>query len=132
MPRPRTRRPSTWKAARAPLTYIFTDTGEQITRINDHGQDACSWFLPDGKHIIWTSTKDHPDMPLGNWSDDKDYPQGAELYISDLKGGNIKRLTNNKYYEAEVTVSPDGKWIVLRPPDQRQHGHLADAHRRHR
>ena len=95
------------------LTYTFTDTGEQITRINDHGQDACSWFLPDGKHIIWTSTKDHPDMPLGNWSDDKDYPQGSELYISDLKGGNIQRLTNNKFYEAEVTVSPDGKWIFF-------------------
>ncbi|MBM4220840.1 MAG: hypothetical protein FJ170_02715, partial [Gammaproteobacteria bacterium] len=28
------------------LTYTFTDTGEEITRINDHGQDACSWFFP--------------------------------------------------------------------------------------
>jgi Tol biopolymer transport system component len=95
------------------LTYTFTDTGEQITRINDHGQDACSWFLPDGQHIIWTSTKDHMDMPVGNWSDDADYPQGSELYISDLKGGNVKRLTNNNDYEAEVTVSPDGKWIFF-------------------
>ena len=95
------------------LTYTFTDTGTEITRINDHGQDACSWFLPDGKGLIWTSTRDHMDMPLGNWSDDSDYPQGSELYISDLKGGSIKRLTNNKHYEAEVTVSPDGKWVFF-------------------
>lgn len=97
----------------AALTYIFTDQGENITRINDHGQDACSWFLPDGQHIIWTSTRDNLDMPRGNWSDDSAYPQGSELYISDLKGQNIKRLTNNKNYEAEVTVTPDGKWVFF-------------------
>lgn len=95
------------------LTYTFTDIGTEITRINDHGQDACSYFLPDGKHLIWTSTRDNLDMPIGNWSDDNAYPQGAELYISDLKGQNIRRMTNNKYYEAEVTVSPDGKWIFF-------------------
>jgi dipeptidyl aminopeptidase/acylaminoacyl peptidase len=95
------------------LTYVYTDDGKEITRINDHGQDACSYFLPDGKHVIWTSTRDHPEMPMGNWSEANDYPQGGELYISDLKGQNIKRLTNNKYYEAEVTVSPDSKWIFF-------------------
>ena len=95
------------------LTFTYTDTGEELTRINDKGQDACSWFLPDGKRIIWTSTRDHLDMPPGNWSDETDYPQGAELYISDLKGGNIKRLTNNRYYEAEVTTSLDGKWVFF-------------------
>jgi TolB protein len=95
------------------LTFTYTDTGEELTRINDKGQDACSWFLPDGKGLIWTSTRDHLDMPPGNWSDDTDYPQGAELYTSDLKGGHIKRLTNNRYYEAEVTTSLDGKWVFF-------------------
>ena len=96
------------------LTFTYTDTGEELTRINDKGQDACSWFvLPDGKRVIWTSTRDHPEMPPGNWSEETDYPQGAELYTSDLKGGDIKRLTNNKYYEAEVTTSLDGKWVFF-------------------
>ena len=95
------------------LTYTFTDTGEEITRINDHGQDACSWFvLPDGKRLIWTSTRDHMDMPLGNWAEPDDYPQGAELYTSDLYGKDVRRLTNHRWYDAEVTVSPNGKWIV--------------------
>ncbi len=29
------------------------------------------------------------------------------------RASNVQRLTNNEYYEAEVTVSPDGKWIVF-------------------
>ncbi len=88
------------------LTYTFTDTGEDIRRINDHGMDACSWFYPDKERLLWTSTRDHmDDMPAGNWSDDADYPQGSELYSSDMDGKNIKRLTNNRWYDAEGTVS---------------------------
>ena len=95
------------------LTYTFTDTGDDIRRINDHGQDACSFFFPDMRHIVWTSTRDNMDMPPGNWSDDRDYPQGAELYVSDLDGKNVRRLTHNRWYDAEVTVSPDGRWLVF-------------------
>jgi TolB protein len=101
------------RSAGGALTWIFTDDGAKSWRVNDRGQDACSYFFPDGKRIVWTSTRDNMDMPVGNWSDDEEYPQGAELYISDVDGKNVKRLTNNKYYEAEVSVSPDGKWIVF-------------------
>lgn len=94
------------------LTYVFTEDGKTFRRINDRGQDACSFFFPDGKRVIWTSTRDNMGMPLGNWSDPKDYPQGAELYTSDLYGKDVVRLTNNKWYDAEVTVSPNGEWIT--------------------
>ena len=97
----------------SPLTYTFTDTGEELKRINDEGQDACSYFFPDGKRLVWTSTRDNLDMPIGNWSDSTDYPQGAELYMSDLDGRKVFRLTDNAWYDAEVSVSPDGKWIVF-------------------
>ena len=95
------------------LTWIFTDDGKEMWNVNDHGQDGCSFFFPDGQRVVWTSTRDNMSMPVGNWSDSDDYPQGAELYSSDLHGGNIHRLTNNKWYEAEVSVSPDGKWITF-------------------
>lgn len=93
--------------------YTTTIDGSKIVRINDRGEDACSFYFPDGQRLVWTSTRDHLDLPKGGWSDPKDYPRGAELYSSDLEGGDVKRLTDNKVYDAEVAVSPDGKWILF-------------------
>ena len=95
--------------------HVYTTTldGTKIVKINDQGEDACSFYFPDGKHLLWTSTRDNLDLPKGAWSDPKDYPKGSELYMSDLDGKNTKRLTNNKDYDAEAAVSPDGKWILF-------------------
>jgi TolB protein len=95
------------------LTWIFSDDGKTKWRVNDRGQDLCSYFFPDGKHVIFTSTRDHMDIPLGNVSDQNNYPQGTELYVADIDGGHRKRLTDNVYYDAEVSVSPDGNKIVF-------------------
>src|SRR5690606_26029947 len=95
------------------LTWIFTDDGKEMWRVNDRGQDACSFFFPDGQRIVWTSTRDNMDMPVGNWSDSEDYPQGGEIYTSDLKGQNVRRMTDNEYYEAEVSMSPGGQWLTF-------------------
>jgi len=97
----------------AHFVYTLRIDGTDIKKINDIGQDACSYYFPDGKKLIWTSTRDNTDLPKGDWSDARDYPTGAELYTSDLDGGNVVRLTNNKYYDAEVSVSPDGKKILF-------------------
>ena len=93
--------------------YTATLDGKQIRRISDGAQTACSYYFPDGKRLLWTSTRDWPNLPPGNWSDPRDYPKGAELYTSDLEGKDIKRLTNNQLYEAEASVSPDGQWILF-------------------
>ena len=105
--------PAHARAAGGALTWIITDDGKHKWRANDHGQDACSYIMPDGKRIVYTSTRDNLDMPTGNWSDETDYPQGAELYMANIDGSNVKRLTNNKVYDAEVSVSPDGSKIVF-------------------
>jgi TolB protein len=93
--------------------YVSSFDGSDIRRINDKGEDACTFFYPDGRRIIWTSTRDWPDLPKGNFSDPNDYPQGAEIYSSDLRGGDVKRLTNNKVYDAECVVSPDNTWVLF-------------------
>jgi Tol biopolymer transport system component len=92
--------------------YTVNIDGTDIRKINDKGEDACSFYFPDGKRLLYTSTRDNLDMPKGTWSDPLNYPQGAELYSCDLDGSNVKRLTNNKYYDAEVSVSPDGQWLL--------------------
>ena len=93
--------------------YTINIDGTNRKRINDKGSDACSYFNPNGKGLIWTSTKDNLDLPAGNFSDPQNYPQGAELYTSDLDGNNVKRLTFNKQYDAEVTYAPDGHKILF-------------------
>ena len=93
--------------------YIASPDGRDIRRINGQGEDACSYFFPDGKRVLWTSTRDWPDLPKGNWSDANDYPQGAEIYSSDTRGGHVARLTTNKVYDAECVVAPDGRWILF-------------------
>lgn len=93
--------------------YTINVDGTDLKKINGDGETACSYYFPDGKKLIWTSTHDLLDLPKGEWSDPLNYPTGAELYTSDLDGGNIIRLTNNKYYDAEVSVSPDSKKILF-------------------
>ncbi len=74
--------------------YTFTCEGTNIREINDKGEDACSYYFPDGKRLLFTSTKDNPEMPKGNFSDPNNYPQGAELYSCNLDGSDVKRLTH--------------------------------------
>ncbi len=95
------------------LTWVYSDDGKTKWRVNDRGEDLCSFFSPDGKHVLFTSTRDHMDMPLGSVSDERHYPQGTELYVADIDGGHRRRLTDNVYYDAEVSMSPDGRRIVF-------------------
>jgi Tol biopolymer transport system component len=103
------------KEAGDPTHQVYTIRldGTNRKRINDKGADACSYWRPDGQALIWTSTRDHLEMKPGNFSDVRDYPQGAEIYTSDLDGGHVVRMTNNANYDAEVTYAPDGHKIVF-------------------
>jgi Tol biopolymer transport system component len=94
-------------------TVTICANGTEPVRINDRGEDACSFFTPDGRSVLFTSTRDHPEMAAGSWHDADDYPQGAEIYLCDLDGGNRRRLTDNACYDAEVTMSPDGRWVLF-------------------
>lgn len=94
-------------------TYTLGVDGSGVRRINDKGEDACSYFFPDMTRLLFTSTRDNLDLPKGNWSDPNDYPQGAELYTARLDGSDVKRLTSNKAYDAEASISPDGRFIVF-------------------
>ena len=101
------------KASEAYHINIASIDGRSVREINDVGNDACSFFFPDNKRVVFTSTMDNMDMPRGNWSKVGDYPQGAELYTANVDGSNVKRLTNNRQYDAEVSVSPDGEWVLF-------------------
>jgi len=93
--------------------YITNLDGSDIRCINDRGYDACSFFFPDGKRLVFTSTRDNLSLPKGNYSILAEYPTGAELYTCNIDGSDVRRLTNNELYEAEVSLSPDGEWMLF-------------------
>lgn len=82
------------------------------------GRTTCSYFMPSGKHILYASTHkgsdacpDVPVSPTGRylWAVYSDF----DIYVANLKGEIVKRLTDEPGYDAEATVSPDGKKIVF-------------------
>lgn len=93
--------------------YTFNLDGSDVKRINKTGHDACSYYFPDGDKLIWTSTRDKGVHGEEDYSNPDAYPTGSELYVSDLDGGNVQMVTDNDYYDAEVSISPDGQWILF-------------------
>ncbi len=82
------------------------------------GRTTCSFFLPDNKHILYASTHlgadscppPPPRIPGKYlWAVYADF----DIFVADKKGKIVKQLTDSKGYDAEATVSPDGKKIVF-------------------
>jgi Tol biopolymer transport system component len=92
---------------------------QSLKRIsNGKGRTTCSYFMPDGKHILYASTHaandacPAPPKPREGkylWAV---YPE-FDIYIADLNGNIVKQLTNTPGYDAEAVVSPDGKKIAF-------------------
>jgi len=93
--------------------YILNVDGSEVHRITDKGKDACTYFSPDRKHIVFSSDRDADKLPPGDYADSANYPPGSEVYIAKADGTDIRRLTFNTAYEAETSFSPDGKWILF-------------------
>lgn len=81
-----------------------------------NGRTTCSYFLPDNKHILFASThlgnKNCPPVPENRKAYVWPIYDTYDIFVSDISGNITKRLTENNYYDAEATVSPDGKKIV--------------------
>jgi Tol biopolymer transport system component len=93
------------------FTYKMVSTGK--------GRTTCGAFLKDGKHIIYASTHlgadTCPPVPdrkkYGNkyiWPLYDSY----DIFMADLDGKIVKQLTHSKGYDAEATISPDGKKML--------------------
>jgi len=81
------------------------------------GAHTCAFFFPDGKRIIFSSTSHlegecpEQEVPKGKRYVWPLYPY--DIYVADVDGKNIKRLTENPEYDAEAVVSPDGRYILF-------------------
>lgn len=81
------------------------------------GRTTCSYFLKGDKHILYASThKGGEECPATPYIKGKylwAVYQSFDIYVADLKGNITQQLTDSKGYDAEATVSPDGKKIVF-------------------
>jgi Tol biopolymer transport system component len=81
------------------------------------GRATCAYFLKDGGHIIFSSTHADADTcpPRPDFS--RGYVWGVypsyDIYISKDDGSDPRPLTTTPGYDAEATISPDGKKIVF-------------------
>lgn len=84
-----------------------------------NGRTTCSFFMPDGKHILYASTheanKECPAKPKPRTDGKYLWPIYAEfdIYEADLNGKITRKFTDSPGYDAEAVVSPDGKYIVF-------------------
>ncbi|MFA6467535.1 MAG: M20/M25/M40 family metallo-hydrolase [Bacteroidota bacterium] len=80
------------------------------------GRTTCGYFFPDGK-ILYASTHDDDDDCPPTPDRSKGYVWGVfnayDIYIANADGSNPKKLSATDRYDAEATVSPDGKQVVF-------------------
>lgn len=98
--------------------FILPLAGGEMTMVSTgKGRTTCSYFLPGDKTILYASTHDFmdscpppPDRSKGYvW---KLYDE-FEIYMAKADGSELRRITDNKKYDAEATVSPQGDKIIF-------------------
>src|SRR5262249_56712230 len=81
------------------------------------GRTTCGYFTPDGKRIIYASTHlGSPDCPPpADRAEGYVWPiyRTFDIFSAKTDGTDLKRLTTTDGYDAEGTISRDGKKIVF-------------------
>jgi TolB protein len=98
--------------AGAPFRYKRISSGK--------GRTTCGFFTGDGKHIIYASTHlgadSCPPLPdRSKYGNRYIWPVYAsyDIFMADRNGKIVKQLTNTPGYDAEATLSPDGKKMLF-------------------
>lgn len=73
--------------------------GQNLRRLTDApGYDAEGSYSPDGRLIVFTSTRDGD----------------PDLYLMNADGTNVRQLTNAPGYDGGPFISPDNQWVIFR------------------
>ncbi|MGH7816728.1 MAG: TolB family protein [Candidatus Binatia bacterium] len=111
-----------FQSTRPPLEcdqiFSMNVDGSDVKLLNSgKGRTTCGFFFPDGKRIIYASTLLAGDAcpPAPDRSQGYVWPiyPACEIFSANLDGSRLKRLTKTPGYDAEGTISPDGKKIVF-------------------
>ncbi|HVF49074.1 MAG TPA: hypothetical protein VNA19_03240 [Pyrinomonadaceae bacterium] len=99
--------------------YTMNADGTGAPRMvsNGEGRTTCSYFFPGGRRILYSSTHlagaacpPRPDFSRGYvWPI---YPS-FDIFTARADGTQMRRLTSTEGYDAEATISRDGRRIVF-------------------
>src|SRR2546426_3035034 len=98
--------------------FTMNQNGSNVRLVSTgKGRTSCGYFTPDGKRIIYASTHlGSPDCPPpADRSEGYVWPiyRTFDIFSAKVDGTDLKRLTTTDGYDAEGTISPDGKKIVF-------------------
>jgi TolB protein len=97
--------------------YVMDVDGGNLRRVsNGLGRTTCGYFYDRGRRILYSSTFEHAPRcpPAADRSQGYVWPLGHfEIYSARADGSDLRRLTRNAAYDAEATVSSDGKRVVF-------------------
>src|SRR6266704_3998162 len=97
--------------------FVMNVDGTGLHRVsNGKGRTTCGYFYDDDRRIFYATTQHagaacppRPDYSRGYVWALYDY----DLYTARADGADTRRLTSNPGYDAEGTLSPDGRTIVF-------------------
>ncbi|MFN2578915.1 MAG: TolB family protein [Pyrinomonadaceae bacterium] len=102
--------------------YTMNIDGSDVRMISSgDGRTTCSYFFPNGKRILYSSThlggKQCPPRP--------DFSQGYvwavydtfDIFTANPDGSGLKRLTTTPGYDAETTINRQGKLVFTSKRD---------------
>lgn len=96
--------------------YMMDVAGRHVQRVsNGKGRTTCAYFLPNGRILFSSTHAASPDCPPP-----PDFSQGYvwaldeyDIYTANSDGSDLRFLTGGPGYDAEATLSPDGRTIVF-------------------
>jgi Tol biopolymer transport system component len=103
--------------SRCDQIFIMDTTGSNARMVsNGKGRTTCSYFYPSANRIMYASTHmasadcpPPPDMSKGYAWALYDY----DIYTARPDGSDVRRITNTPGYDAEATISRDGRHVIF-------------------
>ena len=118
-----------------PDLYAVHADGSQLDRVvnvpsTDSGfgpgvSDTTFDLSPDGSRIVYAACALSYASTQGNGGARQVY--NHEIFVSDVDGGNIMRLTTNTHFDVLPSWAPDGERIAFLSDTGRRHGRFRDA-----
>src|SRR6266536_5049306 len=102
--------------------YTMNIDGSDVRMVSTgEGRTTCAYFFPNGRSILYSSTHlgakrcpPRPDFSKGYvWA----VYDTFDIFTANPDGSNLKQLTNTVGYDAETTISRDGKLVFTSKRD---------------